>query len=871
MARTSGSSVHDWRGPLRADYLAVPMTTGVQRPHRTLLRPARGFVVTRQPLRVVAPTLRHAKDLSPAGRIAVRVSSAQRISNSVDDVPTGEVLGDGNAPLTRPTSQPSGSLFTTDDELTPDDDALTTSGVITPTLSSASASHASTPTPAKPLPRPSTSRPPRRRVSTGPVPLPPQGVTPARSARKPQDQVLPSRGNEPDESEVLPSVPPTDVLAAITVTEDGRTLTGRTRSMRRPSTQPQAQPSEHSSEPTRPHEHTRTPTETSNQAAAVNAPEPVEPAAASPLAGSSPAASATPAASSVPALQSDGIQRRPRSTRIRGSAPAATTAPIADAPSLQVNDSQQPSTDTSPATTPPSGSARDAPVTTSPASTPSPIPAVDAVQPTDVRPSRVQRDDAHVEDARPRGDSDENPSTNTAPISHSPAKSLSTSTSATTPATEPLTHASTTPSEPVLADAPIQRRATSTPRVGDPDKRDAVRDADGSSVTSSVFPSVTQTSTSTATDHPTQAATSDQSKDSFTSEQSQLGQHTPDSTGSPTTITVPADIRAAIVATTGVSPATASIVRGEAVSKQARDLEADAFTHRGQVHLPGTAPLTSDHQRRLLAHELTHVVQQGNGKQLPPEHTPEGQRLEQKALDVEGILATASSHATPTPDVPGSASPTPNGPSPMTPPLTSPVGGSTAAGVPVGGSHTKPAQVPGKRVDASSSSDLVRVAAVPRSPRPAGRSQPSSGPAAAATPVGQSAPPQASLAQASGLQPVALPVVTSQNPTTSSESLMASSEPDRSVVQRRRAQAAPSSAPVPPATPPSSLPAADPGGLAGQEPSGNRRSPTERDNSTPDDAWLERHAAALYPIIRRHLRNELLRDRERRGRLVRED
>ena len=140
MARTPGSSVHDWRGPLRADYLAVPMTTGVQRPHRTLLRPARGFVVTRQPLRVVAPTLRHAKDLSPAGRITVRVSSAQRIGNSVDDVPTGEVLGDGNAPLTRPTSQPRGALFTTDDELTPDVDELTTSGAITPTPSSASTS-----------------------------------------------------------------------------------------------------------------------------------------------------------------------------------------------------------------------------------------------------------------------------------------------------------------------------------------------------------------------------------------------------------------------------------------------------------------------------------------------------------------------------------------------------------------------------------------------------------------------------------------------------------------------------------------------------------------------------------------------------------
>ena len=390
-------------------------------------------------------------------------------------------------------------------------------------------------------------------------------------------------------------------------------------------------------------------------------------------------------------------------------------------------------------------------------------------------------------------------------------------------------------------------------------------------MTSSVTPSVTQTSTSTATDHPTQAATSDLPKDSSTSEQSQSGQHTPDSTGSPTTITVPADIRAAIVATTGVSPATASIVRGEAVSKQARDLEADAFTHRGQVHLPGTAPLTSDHQRRLLAHELTHVVQQGNGKRLPPEHTPEGQRLEQKALDVERILATASSHATPTPDVPASASPTPNGPSPMTPPLTSPVGGSTAAGVPVGGSPTKPAQVPGKRVDASSSSDLVRVVATPRSPVPPGRQQPRRNPEATPAPVDQSTPSQADVAQASGMQPVALPVVTSHIPATSSGNPMASSAPDSAVVQRRGAQAAPPSAPLPPTTAPPSATAANFSGIAGLGPEEYRRSPRTSEDATPDDAWLERHAAALYPIIRRHLRNELLRDRERRGRLVRED
>lgn len=106
MAETPGSSVHDWRGPVRADYLAVPMTTGVQRPHRTLLRPAGDFVVTRQPVRVVAPALRHAKGLAPTGRIAVRVSSARRIGKPAKDVPTDEVLGNGDAPSTGPTVQP---------------------------------------------------------------------------------------------------------------------------------------------------------------------------------------------------------------------------------------------------------------------------------------------------------------------------------------------------------------------------------------------------------------------------------------------------------------------------------------------------------------------------------------------------------------------------------------------------------------------------------------------------------------------------------------------------------------------------------------------------------------------------------------------
>ncbi|NDH18734.1 MAG: hypothetical protein EBY51_05090, partial [Actinobacteria bacterium] len=137
MAETPGSSVHDWRGPVRADYLAVPMTTGVQRRHRTLLRSAGEFVVTRQPVRVVAPAMRHAKGLAPAGRIAVRVSSARRIGKPVDGVPTDEVLGDSDAPVTGPTVPPSRPASISDDEESVSgDDAPASSVTITPTRSS---------------------------------------------------------------------------------------------------------------------------------------------------------------------------------------------------------------------------------------------------------------------------------------------------------------------------------------------------------------------------------------------------------------------------------------------------------------------------------------------------------------------------------------------------------------------------------------------------------------------------------------------------------------------------------------------------------------------------------------------------------------
>ena len=484
------------------------------------------------------------------------------------------------------------------------------------------------------------------------------------------------------------------------------------------------------------------PAETSNQVDAVNPPEPVEGAPASAPAGSSSAASSMPASSSVPAVQSDGIQQRPRSTRIRGSAPATatTTAAIAHTPPVQTDDSQQPSADTSATVTPPPAT-QGAPVTTSPASNPSasspsaqpptssttsvpratpapfgppetsapsPEPAVDAVQSPDLPPSSVQREDARGEvaereDARQPADSADNPHTNAAPGSPASAENQAPGSQppskpqnvpvarpATAPPADSATgitapppssntpRPATTPISSVAYASAVYAGADDTdlesphrpcrrPLFQDPIRREFARSttASRSRRHSSVDTSVRHvtpggphqssptplfnaeppphpasemhirvTTSLTQMGHPRLPQGRDHLRQRQLSVRverhrhfSQRRQHspqtrrhrrarssrrsrrrrnrtppdqpTPSSTESPTTITVPADIRAAVAATTGVSPATASVVRGGTVSQRARDLQADAFTHQGRVHLPGNAPLTSDPQRRL--------------------------------------------------------------------------------------------------------------------------------------------------------------------------------------------------------------------------------------------------------------------------------
>ena len=106
-------------------------------------------------------------------------------------------------------------------------------------------------------------------------------------------------------------------------------------------------------------------------------------------------------------------------------------------------------------------------------------------------------------------------------------------------------------------------------------------------------------------------------------------------------LTVPADVRSAVTSVMGSSPNSVTVHRGTGVQQKADALNADAFTQNGEVHIPGDLPLTSSPMKRLLAHELTHVVQQHGQLNTKSENSPLGQLLENQALEVETAHSTA--------------------------------------------------------------------------------------------------------------------------------------------------------------------------------------------------------------------------------------
>lgn len=108
----------------------------------------------------------------------------------------------------------------------------------------------------------------------------------------------------------------------------------------------------------------------------------------------------------------------------------------------------------------------------------------------------------------------------------------------------------------------------------------------------------------------------------------------------PRQIVVPEPVRQSLRATVGEPPSHVTVHEGEAAAQQTNAVNAEAFTKNGQIFFASDAPVASDRGQQLLAHELTHVMQQqGRGSSMPGEHTDEGQQLEHAARRVEEHMA----------------------------------------------------------------------------------------------------------------------------------------------------------------------------------------------------------------------------------------
>jgi hypothetical protein len=101
------------------------------------------------------------------------------------------------------------------------------------------------------------------------------------------------------------------------------------------------------------------------------------------------------------------------------------------------------------------------------------------------------------------------------------------------------------------------------------------------------------------------------------------------------------------------------VYRGPEVGSAAKQIQAKAFTTEGAVHLPDHhGPTTSGEGRDILAHEVTHAVQQRRlGSSLPSEESAEGQRLEQEAKDVAAAVTPAAAQRVAASDVATSRGP----------------------------------------------------------------------------------------------------------------------------------------------------------------------------------------------------------------------
>lgn len=274
-------------------------------------------------------------------------------------------------------------------------------------------------------------------------------------------------------------------------------------------------------------------------------------------------------------------------------------------------------------------------------------------------------------------------------------------------------------------------------------------------------------------------------------------------------------MRAELEPQLGETLADVRVHRGPEVGEAARSISARAFATGGEVFLPDEhGPTNSGEGRKVLSHELTHVVQQRRlGGNLPSEDSPEGAQLEQQAREVGG-QASPPVTARKLPATPSSV-------------------GSRSVG-----SQRMPGTMPARPARSL-------PASAPSAPAPSGASATDLGPgeqaavvariqAAAAgagvpTEVGHSAAPDGG--GTGGVQRMASPSPpASDRPTNASSPASGSTPAGAALTSATTASAAPAAA---------------------------TRSANE----------LDELAGQLYPRFRSRLRNELLSDRERSGRL----
>jgi len=171
-------------------------------------------------------------------------------------------------------------------------------------------------------------------------------------------------------------------------------------------------------------------------------------------------------------------------------------------------------------------------------------------------------------------------------------------------------------------------------------------------------------------------------------------------------LTIPSGVQRSPAGQTGAAPTPGGkgvrIHRGAAAGEIAGALQARSFTHGGEIYMPDNhGPLTSGTGKALLAHEMTHVVQQRRlGSSLPSEQTSHGRTLEAEAVRAErspdmplathqpsspATTATSTTTAQAMPDLPPASGA--SQPKPQRAPADG--GGSSAMGAGKGGSgHT---------------------------------------------------------------------------------------------------------------------------------------------------------------------------------------